>query len=65
MQQPPVAADNDPEAPSQRKKVSEPRFDQCDTRCHRKSQSEIDLLCVVDVVCDERQERIKTACRQT
>ncbi len=60
-----VVAGYDPEATTPAKKVSKPRFDQCDTRCHGKSHREIDLFCAVDVVRDQGQERIKTACRQT
>lgn len=49
-----VVTDNDPEAPTPAKKVSKPRFDEDDARCH----GEIYLLCFVDVVSDQGQERI-------
>jgi hypothetical protein len=61
----PAITDNHPEAPTPRKKVSKPRFNGGDAGCHREGHSEINLLSVVYVVRDQRQEWIKTACRQT
>ena len=61
---PGLGQQRNPEAPTTATNVSQPRFDQSDSRCHRKSNGEIDLLSGVDVVSEEREQRIgATGCQ--